>query len=212
VPEPALLLTMLNFALIGLLPRIFFRGDGVLNARWWATATPFGIVPVYLVVARILGLDPITPTSWTRPLALVAVLLSAASIGLICLTLGTHRIRIALWHQDNDAPANIVTYGAYRWIRHPFYTSFLLAFLAAVALHPDPVTLAGLAYGIVALSLTARREERRLAASAFGAEYRQYLARTGRFLPRLGGARAAGAPAVSGVDGAPAAADSGAAR
>jgi hypothetical protein len=48
------------------------------------------------------------------------VVLSAASIALICLTLGTPRIPIALWHQNGDQPEHIVAYGAYRWIRQPF--------------------------------------------------------------------------------------------
>jgi protein-S-isoprenylcysteine O-methyltransferase Ste14 len=37
--------------------------------------------------------------------------------------------------------------------------------------------------GVVQLGRTARREERRLLASDFGAEYRAYMQRTGRFLP-----------------------------
>ena len=38
---------------------------------------------------------------------------------------------------------------------------------------------------LIALTLTAAGEEKRLSASAFGAEYRRYLASTGRFVPRL---------------------------
>jgi protein-S-isoprenylcysteine O-methyltransferase Ste14 len=185
VNKPVLVLIVLNFALIGLLPRIFFRHDGRLNARWWATALPFGVAPGFLVAASVAGLAPLTPRSWLTALAMVSVVLSAASIGLIFLTLGTHRIPIALWHQDADAPEHIVTYGAYRWIRHPFYAAFILAFLSAAVFLPHWVTLGALAYALVALNLTARREERRLAGSAFGAQYTQYLGRTGRFVPRL---------------------------
>jgi protein-S-isoprenylcysteine O-methyltransferase Ste14 len=184
--EPVLLLIVLNFALIGLLPRIFFRRDSSLNARWWATAVPFFIAPLFLVAANAANLAPLTPRSWLTATALAAVVLSAASIALVCLTAGTHRIPIALWHQDSDQPEHIVTYGAYRWIRHPFYASFLLAFLAAAVFLPHGVTLGSLSYAWVALNVTARREERRLAGSAFGSQYRQYLGRTGRFFPRFG--------------------------
>ena len=170
--EPVLLLIALNFALIGLLPRIFFRRDGSLNARWWATAIPFGAAPLFLIAAYGARLAPLTPRSWLAATSLPAVVLSAASI--------------ALWHQDSDQPEHIVTYGAYRWIRHPFYASFILAFLAAVVFFPDWVTLGSLCYAWAALNLTARREERRLAGSAFGLQYRQYVGRTGRFFPRFG--------------------------
>jgi protein-S-isoprenylcysteine O-methyltransferase Ste14 len=183
---PVLLLILLNFALIGLLPRIFFRHDGRLNARWWVTALPFGIAPGFLIAATVAGLAPLTPRSWLTAGAMISVGLSAASVGLICLTLGTHRIPIALWHQDSDAPEHIVTYGAYRWIRHPFYTAFILAFGSAAAFLPHWVTLGALGYALAALNLTARREERRLAGSQFGSQYRHYLGRTGRFVPRLG--------------------------
>jgi protein-S-isoprenylcysteine O-methyltransferase Ste14 len=78
-----------------------------------------------------------------------------------------------------------VTWGAYARIRHPFYTSFLLAFVAAVAAFPHPATAACLLYATVALNVTAVREERRLLASEYGDAYFDYLQRTGRFLPRM---------------------------
>ena len=182
---PVLLLIVLNFALIGLLPRIFFRRDGTFNARWCATALPFGVVPLFLIAAYATDAAPLTPRNWLSITALAAVVLSVASIALIFLTLGTHRIPVSLWHQDGDAPQHLVTYGAYRRIRHPFYASFIVALLAATVLFPDWVTLGALGYASVVLNLTAQREERRLCGSAFGAEYRQYLRRTGRFLPRF---------------------------
>jgi protein-S-isoprenylcysteine O-methyltransferase Ste14 len=79
-----------------------------------------------------------------------------------------------------------VTYGAYRWIRHPFYASFLLALFGALVFCPNWATLATFLEGFVILNLTAAREERRLSSSEFGAEYRDYIQRTGRFWPRLG--------------------------
>jgi protein-S-isoprenylcysteine O-methyltransferase Ste14 len=196
--EPALLLTLLTFAVIGLLPRIFFqKTDGKFGLGWWVTALPFFLGPALLITAYVTGLGPITPTGWTRWLQLATVVFAAASISLIFMTLGTHRIPIALFHQQNDAPQHIVTYGAYGRIRHPFYAAFLLVFLAALALFPHWGTLALLAYTAGGLTITARREEQRLSASEFGGEYQQYMTRTGRFFPRLLPVRAA-EPAVGG--------------
>lgn len=181
-----LALLILNFAFIGVLPRIFFRSDGKFNARWWATATPFFATSIFLIVAYFADWDALVPQSWTPTLAVLAVLPSAASIALIWMTLGTHRIPIALWHQDDDAPRSIVTHGAYRWIRHPFYASFICALFAALVYFPHYVTGAMVIYGVVALNLTAAREERRLSSSEFGTEYQEYIGCTGRFIPRLG--------------------------
>ena len=109
------------------------------------------------------------------------------SIALIAYTIGTHRVPLALWHQDDDAPRSIVTYGAYRYVRHPFYTAFLLALTGIVVACPHPAMLACLAYAMTILQVTARKEEQKLSRSEFGDEYRSYLTRTGRFFPRLGG-------------------------
>ncbi len=182
---PILLFHILNFAFIGMLPRIFFKKGGRLTIKWWLTATPFFLCPLALILAAATHVAPLRPHGWALPSELVSVVLSVASIALIFLTLGTHRIPISLWHQDNDDPQHIVTYGAYSKIRHPFYTSFILAFLSAFVFYPSWVTLTLLAYTVVGLNITAAGEERRLARSEFGTEYAEYVARTGRFMPLL---------------------------
>lgn len=183
-----LLLIALDFAAIGALPILFFRRDGRLNLMWWLTGGPFFICPLLLIGAG-LGWVPLR-ARYAHVLGpwqdLGAVVPAAASIALIFLTLGTHRIPIALWHQGSDAPKHIVTWGAYRFIRHPFYSSFLLAFAAACFFFPHPIVLGLSLYVFVVLNLTAAGEERKLRASEFGAEYAAYMDRTGRFFPRLG--------------------------
>jgi protein-S-isoprenylcysteine O-methyltransferase Ste14 len=179
-----MVLILLNFAVVGLLPVLFFRRDGRLNVRWWLTAAPMFAAPLVVVAAEA-GL--VTPV--TRQLELAAVPLAVLSIALMGYAAGAHQTRIALWHQDADAPRQIVTWGPYRWVRHPFYAAFLLALAGAAALCPHPATLAAWLYALVALSLTARREERRLRASPLGASYAAYMGVTGRFLPRLRRAR-----------------------
>ncbi|WP_438297477.1 methyltransferase family protein [Streptomyces sp. HUAS TT7] len=193
---PALLLLLLNFTFIGALPRVFFRTDGRLNAKWWLTALPFFLCPVFIAVAVLLGWQPLADDAWLTGGTLVAVVLNVASIALIFMTLGTHRIPLALWHQADDAPRHLVTYGAYRRIRHPFYAAFLLAFLSGLFAFPHPVTLVLAVYGFAALNKTAAVEERRLSASEFGAEYVAYIGHTGRFFPYLGRLGAAHAEPV----------------
>lgn len=198
--DPALLLVVLTFVLIAVTPRIFFRRDGELNLRWWSLAAPVGVAPVLLVGAELAGLAPHVPQDWLTGTRLAAVVLAAAAIALVSLTLGTHRIPIALWHQSDDAPRHLVTWGAYRRVRHPFYSSYLLAFLAAVAVFPHLVTLALLTYMAVQLNAVAAKEERKLAASEFGAEYTAYTHRTGRFLPRPGSRSAETEPTTADRD------------
>jgi hypothetical protein len=183
VNVPVLVLVLADFVAIGVLPRVFFK-RGTFSPGWWVTALPFFCCPLFLLAATLAGWR-----SWAgsgvaiTTLSSVAAVLAAGSAALLFFTLGTHRVPLALWHQEDDAPASIVTYGAYARIRHPFYSSFLLTFVAAVALFPHIGTVLPLCYASVWLTVTAVREERRLAASEFGDAYREYVARTGRFLP-----------------------------
>ena len=180
---PVLVVLLADFAAIGLLPRVFFK-RGSLTAGWWLTALPFFCCPAFLVAAAAAGWHSWLGTGLPSAVAASAGgVLAVLSAALLAMTLGTHRVPLALWHQDDDAPASIVTYGAYTRIRHPFYASFLLALTAAAVLFPHLGTVLPLCYAIVRLNMTAAREERRLSASKFGGEYRAYVARTGRFLP-----------------------------
>lgn len=173
---PALWLCALNLALIAALPRIFFR-RGRLNANWWLTAAPFFVAGAGLLHGAAGAPAPVL-------LQPVAVALAAASILLIGLTLGSHAEPVSLWHQQDDTPARIVVAGAYRRIRHPFYSAFLLALLGCAAAAPGVLTGAAFAGALVQLRRTALREERRLQASPHGERYREYMSVTGRFVPR----------------------------
>ena len=79
----------------------------------------------------------------------------------------------------------LVTSGPYRWIRHPLYTIGSSLFVA-FGMMADNWFIAVL--GILTFILMAIRtpkEEANLIAK-FGDEYREYMKRTGRFLPKLG--------------------------
>jgi protein-S-isoprenylcysteine O-methyltransferase Ste14 len=183
-----LVLHGLTHAAIGALPRLFFT-RGKLNFRWWLTAAPFianGAI-LALTFAQVATFVPL-PGALGPTLAAASVPFAVAALALLFFTLGTHRIPIALWHQQADAPRHIVTWGAYARIRHPFYASFILALIGAFVGAPSAGTATTLLLGVVQLNRTAAREEQRLAASDFGTDYRAYMARTGRFMPRLRGA------------------------
>lgn len=177
------LLVTLNFGMIGALPRVVLR-RGQLTAGWWATASPL-IVAAATVIAAWVGLLSVDRTTLLVPREILVTVCSLASATLMAYTAGSHRIPLSLWHQREDAPVEIVTWGPYRVVRHPFYVSFLFTLVAAVALAPAWSTALALVAGVVALRVTAVGEERRLMSSELGAQYTSYRARTGRFMPRL---------------------------
>ena len=73
--------------------------------------------------------------------------------------------------------------GPYRYVRHPFYSSYILGWLAAVIAVPCLATL------VIFLGMTtiywqaASSEERRFLASPLATDYERYRMHTGLFLP-----------------------------
>ncbi|HEX6587987.1 MAG TPA: isoprenylcysteine carboxylmethyltransferase family protein [Longimicrobiales bacterium] len=176
----AIIVCLGALALIGLLPRVFFR-RGRLNARWWLTAAPFGVSAATLLLALAGAVAPFAGSLLASVGAIVLVVVAAAAIRW---TLATHARPVSLWHQDDDRPDELVTRGAYARIRHPFYASFLLVLMACALALPHVFTIAALAAAALLLDRTAAREERRLTRE-FGERYIEYLKRTGRFVPRM---------------------------
>jgi len=180
--EAAFLALLLNFVFIGALPRVFFR-QGRFNLMWWLTSAPFVLCIMFVALTFSEVMDHRFFES--TPLEVASVAFAVASIAMIAFTLGTHRVPVSLWHQKENLPEHLVTYGAYRRIRHPFYAAYILALLGAFLYSPQPEILAILVYGFLFLNFTAAREEKQLLASPYGAEYLGYLQRTGRFWPKL---------------------------
>jgi len=81
---------------------------------------------------------------------------------------------------------SLVTSGPYRWIRHPLYTFGVLFFVALSLISATWYFAGVMALASPALILRTRKEEAMLV-ERFGDEYRAYMQRTGRFLPRLFG-------------------------
>jgi len=93
---------------------------------------------------------------------------------------------------------SLVMHGPYRWVRHPLYTVGFLAFIGFSLLSAIWFTAAMLVLGFSVLAMRTPLEEKRLV-ERFGDEYREYMRRTGRYLPRLRGPRA-GAFSETGAD------------
>lgn len=82
--------------------------------------------------------------------------------------------------------ATLVVHGPYRWIRHPLYSfGTMFAIGASLATASGFLIAAAILFSPL-LALRTGREEARLV-SHFGDAYREYVRRTGRFVPRLGG-------------------------
>src|SRR3954469_25457698 len=108
---PVYVLVAADFLLIAALPRLTFRRGGRLHLRWWLTAAP-----LFLAIATVTAVAAGRLHAGTGPvpaalLEVGAVLAAVGSSTVMAATVGAHRIPLALWHQDDDAPVEIVTWG-----------------------------------------------------------------------------------------------------
>jgi protein-S-isoprenylcysteine O-methyltransferase Ste14 len=79
----------------------------------------------------------------------------------------------------------LVSSGIYRFIRHPMYSSFFLMAIAQLMLLPNWFAGATGLVGVAMLYGFRIQQEERMMMERFGAEYRDYMARTARLIPWL---------------------------
>lgn len=86
---------------------------------------------------------------------------------------------------DEQGPRSLVTRGPYRYVRHPFYVSYIMFWGGwAVGLW-NIIAFFPLAILIVIYVFAARMEEGLFAGTPMAAEYEAYKRSTGFFFPRL---------------------------
>jgi protein-S-isoprenylcysteine O-methyltransferase Ste14 len=144
-----------------------------------ASLTGLGIVPFVYVVTHF-------PRFADYPFTPVLSYLGIA-VDVICLWMfhRTHRDLGENWSVSLDLRERhtLVTTGIYALVRHPMYSGFWLMALAQALLLPNwiagPAGLVG--FGILFFGRVRREEEMMI--SAFGDEYRVYMARTARVVP-----------------------------
>lgn len=135
-------------------------------------------------IAELLGLDPLPGLDRTglRGGGAVLAALSIVAVFACQLAMG------ASWRTTVD-PAErpaLVASGPFRLVRNPIYTA-LTAMTAGLALAvPNAVAAAGLAAMLLGNELQVRYIEEPYLDRIHGTAWRQYAARTGRFLPGLG--------------------------
>lgn len=92
------------------------------------------------------------------------------------------RLRMAF---DEGNPRGLVTEGPYRYVRHPFYVSYIIYFAGFAIATWSWIAVVPLAILLVIYVLAARMEEGKFANTPMSAEYAAYRQRTGFFFPKI---------------------------
>ena len=83
------------------------------------------------------------------------------------------------------ADAKLVTHGPYRWVRHPYYVTAALL-MASVTLLTANWLIGVSSVAVLAFLAVRTPKEEQMLIERFGQQYRDYMATTGRFIPRIG--------------------------
>ena len=149
--------------------------SGVLAVIGFISVIAFVINPNWLAFASLSF--PI----WLRWVGIALALAGFALLQWAQVTLGKS------W---SDTPRmmkeqTLITSGPYQFIRHPIYTAFVLILGSALLISAN--WLIGLAWlGMTVLEVASRVGfEESLMLEYFGDQYREYMKKTGRLLPRL---------------------------
>ena len=81
----------------------------------------------------------------------------------------------------------LVTGGPYRWMRHPMYTSLFVLVIAITLISANALIGLPMVLGLSVSLINRVDREEAVMIEQFGDEYREYMKRSGRFLPRLSG-------------------------
>lgn len=119
------------------------------------------------------------PAAWVAGVVLI-VLGYAATLWCYAAMGAAWRIGI-----DEKGTSKLVQVGPYRRIRHPIYGFQMTMLIGAALLLPTWISFAILVIHYVCATIKAVDEERHLT-GVFGEEYREFMTRTGRFLPGQG--------------------------
>jgi len=88
-----------------------------------------------------------------------------------------------------EVPPAVCEVGPYRYVRHPFYLSYMVAFVAVAVAFPSLIVAGVCLLNIGLFVYMAVDDERVLLGSALGADYKSYKMRVGMFTPRLASKR-----------------------
>jgi protein-S-isoprenylcysteine O-methyltransferase Ste14 len=121
----------------------------------------------------------------TAPLV-AALTIFAVSLVLFLWAVRTTRSKRLKLAFDPEPPDFVTRAGPFRYIRHPFYASYILFWLACTVATLHPLSLIFLA-AFSAVNLTAaNREEHAYERSPFAAEYMNYRKTAGLLWPKFG--------------------------
>lgn len=135
---------------------------------------------VYLINPAWMAWSKIGLPEWIRWLGVAIGVLSVAGVYWLFSSIGSGITPTSATRREHT----LVTSGPYRWVRHPLYTIGSSMFISFGMMADNwYIALLGI-LAFIAMAIRTPKEEANLI-EKFGDEYREYMTRTGRFLPKF---------------------------
>jgi protein-S-isoprenylcysteine O-methyltransferase Ste14 len=156
----------------------------IIRIFWFPVIGLWIVLPILggVSATNIRALEPL----WISPLMqwpALAIAMVAYLLTLVCWQKMGRSLRLGI---DPEEKTTLIVKGPYSRIRHPIYALSSLFMLATAAVWPSPAMLVIAVIHLIFLQSEARREEANLL-RVHGDVYREYCAKTGRFLPKVFG-------------------------
>ena len=135
---------------------------------------------VYLINPAWMAWSKIGLPEWIRWLGVAIGVLSVAGVYWLFSSIGSGITPTSATRREHT----LVTSGPYRWVRHPLYTIGSSMFISFGMMADNwYIALLGI-LAFIAMAIRTPKEEANLI-EKFGDEYREYMTRTGRFVPKF---------------------------
>lgn len=154
----------LNIVLRALIGSIFFLG-----------------VLLYILRPQLLAWAELPLPQWLQWLGVVLGSFSLPLLAWTQLALGSNFSTTLHVRREHT----LVTSGPYLYVRHPMYTALFLSMSAILLLTRNWIVGGVPLVGLCVIVLLRIQREERAMIEKFGDAYREYMKRTGRFLPRV---------------------------
>jgi protein-S-isoprenylcysteine O-methyltransferase Ste14 len=155
------------------------EGWGYAVVRAVRSISLIAFLVLYAVDQPWLGILSLPFPYWLRWTGAVLGVLSLAIYTWARVTLGKEWSSSMQVREKHD----LVTTGPYRWIRHPIYLAMMGFLIGITLVTANWFLIAFLIVSIVDLALRIPKEEQMMM-EEFGNEYKAYMQRTGRLLPK----------------------------
>lgn len=150
-------------------------------ARGLVAVPLFLAVVTYVVNPGWMAWASFAPPTWLRWVGVALGLLAVPAAYWVFGSLGRNVSETMLTKQHHE----LVTSGAYRWIRHPLYTTGIALFLAIGLMAANWFILLFVFIAFASIRLVVIPLEERELITKFGDEYWRYMQRTGVMWPRV---------------------------